>query len=333
MECVVPLKSAHISFCLYGARLKNMTDHATLWSPETLLSQTLCSHAKGSFFFEGWLECLCSTIREMCHSQSFLTSCLWRNISTHISFWQIQTDWQCWRVLAHGLFICQEKYVQIPPGFLSVSGQFWKDWLVSHREPTCPPARFSFNFWPWVKMAASHTGRLGSQSDQFSGPRETSASLPLCLSSSLSLTVCLEHADRVTEMASCASSCCALISRFKGSRVSLCLDGKGEGNEALLHLGWIPVQQTQTRLISPFTFTVLAPVWQLTLSFLLKRNRISLKILSVAARHRALHSVSVTCSGDCNLLQHCWQRALFYLHLQLHKVGFLIAFSVSLLPY
>lgn len=165
---------------------KQMTDHATLWSPEALLSQTLCSHAKGSFLFEGRLECLYSTIREMCHRQSFLTSCLSRNISTHITFWESQTDWQRWRVLAHGLFICQEKYVQIPLGMLSVSGQFWKGWLVSHREPTCLPARFSFNFWPWVKMAASHTGRLGSQSDQFSGSQETSASLSLSLCLSLS---------------------------------------------------------------------------------------------------------------------------------------------------
>lgn len=34
-------------------------------------------------------------------------------------------------------------------------------------------------------MAASHSGRVGSQSDQFSGSQETSAPLPLSLSSHL----------------------------------------------------------------------------------------------------------------------------------------------------
>lgn len=38
-------------------------------------------------------------------------------------------------------------------------------------------------------MAVSHTGRLGSQSDQFSGSQETSASLSLSLSVSLPLSL------------------------------------------------------------------------------------------------------------------------------------------------
>lgn len=87
-------------------------------------------------------------------------------------------DRQRGRVYTHGLF----RDIQIPPEMWSVSGQFWKDWLVSHRAPTCLPPRFSFNSWPRVKMAASHTGSLGSQSDQFSGSQETSASLSLSAS-------------------------------------------------------------------------------------------------------------------------------------------------------
>lgn len=149
--------------------------------------------------------------------QLFMTRCLSRHNSSYVSLYE----------LAQGLFICQYKYTVISLRGLSVSGQFtewlWKERLVSHREPTCLPSHFSFNFWPWVKMAASHTDRLGSQFDQFSGSQETSASLSvlmLSLAFSLSLAICLQHVDGVTEMASCASSCCALITRFKGSRVS-----------------------------------------------------------------------------------------------------------------
>ena len=115
----------------------------------------------------------------------FVKKCLSLNL---IPFWDIQTDWQS-RVLAHWLFIYQDGTHSTPGMF--VSNQFWTDWLVSHREPTCLPARFSFNSWLQVKMAISHTGRLGSQSDQFSGSQETSASLSLSLSLSLSVSLSL----------------------------------------------------------------------------------------------------------------------------------------------
>lgn len=43
----------------------------------------------------------------------------------------------------------------------NLSGNRWeKAGLDSLRHPTCLPARFSFNVWPRVKMAASSTGRL-----------------------------------------------------------------------------------------------------------------------------------------------------------------------------
>lgn len=65
-------------------------------------------------------------------------------------------------------------------------------------------------------MAASHTGRRGSQFDQFSGSQETSASSVFLL---LSLSICSRHVDGVTETASCGSPCCAIITCFKGSCV------------------------------------------------------------------------------------------------------------------
>lgn len=108
---------------------------------------------------------------------------------------------------------------------------------MSHREATRLTPCLSFNLWPHIKMAASHTGRLGSQSDQFSGSQETSASLSLTLS--LCLTICLEHVDGVTEMASCASSCCALITRFKGSRVSLSRSRWQRGGEGSSAPPWL----------------------------------------------------------------------------------------------
>lgn len=116
-------------------------------------------------------------------------------------------------------------------------------------------------------------------------------------------------------MASCVSSCCALITRFKGSRVLLHLYDRGEENEAPPCLySFTPDPRCEWYLPSP-------SLSQLQLSFLLKRDWISLN-LSAAARLRAQHSLGVIFFGDCNLLHHCWQQALFYLHLQLHKVGF-----------
>ena len=71
---------------------------------------------------------------------------------------------------------------------------------------------FSFNFWPRVKMAALHTGRLGSQSDQFSGSQETSASLslPLCLSLSDHLFGACGRANR-------NGGLCLILLRFNHS--------------------------------------------------------------------------------------------------------------------
>lgn len=111
--------------------------------------------------------------------------------------------------------------------------RFWKHWLDSHWEQTCPPPRFSFNFWPQVKMAAYHAGRDGSRFDQFSGSWETSASSlhpPF-----LSRAICLGCVDGVTGMASCASPCCGLIASFKRSHVSLSFPWlRGDKNTKLL---------------------------------------------------------------------------------------------------
>ena len=131
-----------------------------LWSPDDMLA--LSCKRLVFLCFQGSLVCLHSTMREKHHSRSFFTSCMPRCISLHM----IGSVGE----FTHMDFLEIYRYLQY---------QFWKDWLVSHRAPTCLPPRFSFNSWPRVKMAASHTGSLGSQSDQFSGSQETSASLSL----------------------------------------------------------------------------------------------------------------------------------------------------------
>lgn len=247
-----------------------MTEYANLWSPEVLLSETLCSNAKGLFviLFKGRLKCTAPW--ERCIKASNFT---FVNLF-YICLFMRNPDWLA--VLARGLVICHEKYVY---RYLQRRCCLWamrrmvlKDWLISHREPTCPPPRLSFNSWPRVKMAASHAGRLGSQSDQFSGSQETSASLspPLSLPASLSLS---NHLFGACGQCNRDGELRLILLRFNHSlqRVScfsLSPDGREGENEAQLNLAWIPVHQTQTRLISPFIFTVLAPVWQLTLSFL-----------------------------------------------------------------
>jgi len=130
-----------------------------------------------------------------------------------------------WSATRQRLLICREK--RRHGERTSVPGQFWRDRLVSHGETTChsPP---SFNVWSRVKMAASHSGSRESQSDQFSGSRDTSASLHLCT---------------------------FVRSMWTGQREwraaprlipSMGWDA-GEGEMKLpLHHGWIPARQTQT---------------------------------------------------------------------------------------
>lgn len=83
-----------------------------------------------------------------------------------------------------------------------------------------------------------------------------------------------------------------------------------------LHLACISVHQTQTRKISPLTFAVLAPAEL----FIKKGQNFTKKMYQPQPDSELSIHLVLFSFGDCNLLQHCWQQALFYLHLQRHKV-------------
>lgn len=137
----------------------------------------------------------------------------------------------------------------------NLSGNRWeKAGLDSLRRPTCLPAHFSFNVWPRVKMAASSTGRLEVNPSNLVGHGRL-----LLFSLSAVPTICLEHVDGVRETASRAWSCCALITRFKGSCVFSPFRWQRRGkNEAPPQLDSCAPDPNEND-ISPLTFTVLAP--------------------------------------------------------------------------
>lgn len=124
------------------------------------------------------------------------------------------------------------------------SGQCWKDWLVLHWQPTCLPAHFSFKFWPRVKMAASHTGRLEVNLTSLLGHRRLLL-FSLCLSSHL-FGAC-GRGKRNGEL------CLVLLCCNHSLQRVLCFSPSRWQTRGKMkpHLARISARQIQTRMISP----------------------------------------------------------------------------------
>lgn len=178
-----------------------------------------------------------------------------------------------------------------------MSGRSWEDWPALHRRQTCRPACCSFNFWLHVKMAASHTGRQEVNLTNLVGLNSDSLSLS-------------NHLFRACGQGKRNGELCLILLRFNHSLQRVSCFAPSLWQRGGKWISTLPVflyarPRCEWYLPSP-------SLSQLQLSFLLKRDRIS-RNLSAAARLRAQHSLGVIFFGDCNLLHHCWQQALFLL--------------------